>query len=74
VVRRGVEAWVTAYLISVGVAAGNSDHNNAIAPVTNGVAALVPLNVIGLLLTPRLVMSSPDAISPCLPSERPRFD
>src|SRR3954467_9796611 len=32
VVRRGIEARVAANFISVAVAVGNSDHNNAIAP------------------------------------------
>ena len=72
--RRGVEAWVTAYWTSAADAAGKADHSNAIAPVTNGVAALVPLNVNGEPWEPRLVMSSPGAISPRLPSEWPPTD
>jgi hypothetical protein len=46
VVRCATEAWVTANFTSAEVALGNSDHSKAIAPVTKGVAALVPLNFI----------------------------
>ena len=74
VVRRGPEAGVTASLIAVAVAAGNADHNSASVPVTKGVAALVPPNVSEGPFTPRLVISSPGAISPRLPSVLPRFD
>ena len=56
-VRRAVCAWVAANFISVAVAVGNSDHNNAIAPVTKGAAALVPPRVSGLPLAPMLVIS-----------------
>jgi hypothetical protein len=44
--RRGPEACMTANFTSAGVAIGYSDHSKAIAPVTKGVAALVPLNVL----------------------------
>jgi hypothetical protein len=54
VVRRGAAARVIAYLTSAAVASGNSDHVSATAPVTNGVAALVPPIVNGFV-TPRLV-------------------
>src|SRR5438128_5204083 len=73
VVRRGAAACVTADLISAAVAAGNSDHMSATAPVTNGVAALVPPIVNGLV-TPRLVTASPGAPSPPRPIEAPRLD
>jgi hypothetical protein len=74
VVRRVVYVWVTANLTSAAVAVGNSDHNSAIAPVTNGVAALVPPKVSGLPSAPRLVMASPGALRPRLPIELPKFD
>jgi hypothetical protein len=55
-------------------AAGNSDQSNAVVPVTNGAAALVPLKVRGFPLVPRLVIFCPGALSPLLPIESPRFD
>src|SRR5260221_420038 len=65
---------ITANLTSAAVALGNMDCNNAMAPVTKGAAALVPPNVGGLPLTPRLVMPSPGALSPRRPMELPRFE
>ena len=65
-VRRGAAACVTADLTSAAVAAGNSDHMSATAPVTNGVAALVPPIVI-LFITRCLVSASPGVRS----SQRP---
>ena len=47
VVRRDAAACVTADLTSAAVAPGNSDHVSATAPVTKGVAALVPPIVSG---------------------------
>jgi hypothetical protein len=38
---------VIAHLKAPADASGNSDHNSAIAPVTKGVATLVPSNVAG---------------------------
>src|ERR1700704_1682038 len=58
-VRRGAKAWVTASLICAADAAGNSEYSSAIAPVTNGAAALVPPNVRGLPSALRLVIPSP---------------
>ena len=63
-----------ASLICAAVAAGNSDHTNAIAPVTKGTATLVPPNVTDWPSEPRLVMPSPGALNPPLPMELPRFD
>ncbi len=74
VLRSRFADCVTANLIRAAVALGNSDQSNAIAPVTNGAAALVPLNVTGFPSGPRLTMFSPGAASPYLPMELPRFD
>ena len=63
-----------ASLICAAVAAGNSDHNSAIVPVTNGTATLVPPSVSDCPSAPRLVMPSPGARKPRLPMELPRFD
>src|ERR1700674_5614506 len=67
-------ALVTASLMAVAVAAGNSDQSSAMAPVTNGAAALVPPNVSDLPSGPRLVMFSPGASRPRLPIELPRLE
>ena len=50
-----------ASLICAAVAAGNSDHNSAIAPVTKGAATLVPPSVSGCPSALKLVMASPGA-------------
>src|SRR6185312_15950123 len=63
-----------AHLIIVAEANGNSDHSNAMAPVTKGAAALVPPKVSNAPWAPRLVMFSPGALNPCLPMELPRLD
>src|SRR5262245_34294742 len=73
-VRRRASGRVTARRISAGLASGKADHNKAMVPVTKGVAALVPPNVSGVPLTPRLVISSPGALRPRLPIEALRFD
>ena len=73
-VRRGIRAWVAASFISVAVAVGNSDHSNAIAPVTKGAAALVPPKVSVSPSAPRLVILSPGAPNPRRPIELPRFE
>lgn len=44
------------------------------APVTNGVATLVPPNVRGWPAVPRLVMFVPGAENPRRPMELPKFD
>ena len=67
-------AAVTADLTSAGRASGNIDHSSAMAPVTNGAAALVPPDVTARPLVPRLVMCSPGAINPRRPIELPRLD
>jgi hypothetical protein len=72
--RRLFTALVTANRIPDALAAGNCDHNRAIAPVTKGAAALVPENVCGLPFVPRLVMSMPGAIRPRPPIDFPKFD
>src|SRR5215469_5363183 len=72
-VRRDAVAWTTADLTAAAVAVGNSDHVSATAPVTNGVAALVPPIVSGSV-TPRLVTASPGAPSPQRPIEAPRLE
>ena len=75
VVRLGAYACVAANFTASTVAAGNSDHNSAIVPVTKGAAALVPPDVSDLpASTPRLVMPSPGALKPRLPIEFPRLD
>jgi hypothetical protein len=74
VFRRAALFCKTAYLISVGVALGNADHKRAIVPVTKGAAALVPPNVSDWPSEPRLVISSPGALSPRLPAELARFE
>ncbi len=61
-------------LTSAAEVAGSSDHSKAMAPVTNGVAALVPPNECGLPAAPRLVIFSPGAANPRLPTELLRFD
>jgi hypothetical protein len=53
---------------------GNVDQINATAPVTNGVAALVPLRVTGWPSISRLVIRSPGALSPDLPIDLPRLE
>jgi hypothetical protein len=72
--RRVPGAWVTASLICTAVAAGNSDHNSAIVPVTKGAATLVPPSVSGCPSALKLVTASPGAVKPRLPIELPRFD
>jgi hypothetical protein len=64
----------TASLISEAVAAENSDHNSAIAPVTKGAAMLVPRNVSGCRTALKLVTEAPVAHIPRLPIEPPRLD
>ena len=54
-----MEAWVRASLICAAVAAGNTDHSSAVAPVTKGAATLVPPSVSDWPPEPRLVMPSP---------------
>ncbi len=73
-IRLGVLAWVTASFISTAVADGNTDHNSAIAPVTKGAAILVPPRVSGFPSAPRLVIASPGAHRPRLPTELPRLE
>jgi hypothetical protein len=72
--RRDAEPPAIASLIWVALAAGNSDHKSAIAPVTKGVATLVPASVTAPPSVPRLVTPSPGAPKPRLPIEPPRFD
>jgi len=72
-VRRGAAAWIIVDLTAAAVAVGNSDQVSATAPVTNGVAALVPPIVNGSF-TPKLVTDSPGAPSPDRPIEAPRFE
>ena len=60
--------------ICAALAAGNSEHNSAIAPVTKGTATLVPLRVSEWPSVLRLVILSPGALKPRLPIELPRFD
>ena len=72
--RRGEDAWEMASLICAAVAARNSDHNSAIAPVTKGTATLVPPSVSGCPSALKLVMALPGAVKPRLPIELPRFD
>jgi hypothetical protein len=73
VVRR-IADLVTADFTSAVLASGNIDQSNAMTPVTNGAAALVPLEMIGCPLAPRLVMPSPGAMSPRRAIELPTFD
>ena len=73
-VDRRTGARATAIFSSAAVAFGNIDFSNAMAPVTNGAAALVPPNVGDLSLAPRLVMPSPGALSPRRPIEFPKFE
>lgn len=47
VVRRPANACAMAAFTSATVAVGNSDQIRAMAPLTNGVATLVPPSVIG---------------------------
>ncbi len=70
----GQVVCVAASLIWDAVAVGNSDQRRAMAPVTKGAAALVPLNFFGLPSGPRLVMPSPGALNPRRPIERPKLD
>ena len=65
---------VMANFTSAAGAPGNSDQSSAIAPVTKGVATLVPPDVCGLPFVPRLVMFSPGALNPRLPMELPKFE
>ena len=74
VVRLVPEAIVIASFTAAAVAVSKSDSNNAIAPVTNGAAALVPPKVGGLSFTLKLVTPSPGALSPRRPMELPRFE
>lgn len=74
VVRLVPEVVVSASFTDAAVALGKVDTNNAIAPVTNGAAALVPPKAGGWPLTPKLVMPSPGALSPRRPMEFPRFE
>ena len=59
---------------SAAEASGNADQSSAMLPVTNGTAKLVPLNVISWPLGPRLVMRSPGAMRPRLPTEELRLE
>src|SRR5262245_65985094 len=72
--RRGRSAPTTAARISAADAPGNSDHNSAMAPVTNGAATLVPPRVSGGPCAPRLVIATPGALRPRWPIDRPRFE
>jgi hypothetical protein len=74
VFRRDRRQRVTANFTSAALALLNSDQSSAMAPVTKGAAALVPPNERGLPSVPRLVISWPGALRPCLPTELPRFD
>lgn len=65
---------VTANLTSAARALGNSDKMSAIAPVTKGVAALVPPKERGLPSAPRLATSKFGALSPRRPMELPKLD
>jgi hypothetical protein len=65
---------VVAHLIWAADADGNSDHSNAMAPVTNGTATLVPERLTVPPSTARLVIRSPGALKPRAPIELPRFD
>ena len=65
---------VIARFTSAMAARGNADSSSATAPVTNGVAALVPLETSGEPFAPRLVMAAPGAISPRREIESPRFE
>ncbi len=73
-VRRDAAPWMTADLTAAALAAGNSDQISATAPVTNGVAALVPPIVTGSAVVPKLVIASPGAPNPPLPIEAPRLE
>lgn len=74
VVRLIPDAVMSASFTEAAVAFGNIDSNNAIVPVTNGAAALVPPKVGGWPLIATLVMPSPGALSPRRPIEFPRFE
>ena len=74
VVRLVADAVVIALFTEAAVAFWKSDSNNAMAPVTNGAAALVPPNVGRLPLTLKLVIPCPGALSPRRPIELPRFE
>ena len=74
VVRLLPDAVVMASFTAATVAFGNVDSSNAMAPVTNGAAALVPPNVGALPFTLKLVIPSPGALSPRRPIELPRFE
>ena len=65
---------VTASLISEAPAFGNTDQSSAMAPVTKGAAALVPLKACSLPSALRLVMFTPGALRPCRPIDLPKFD
>src|ERR1700736_2752046 len=72
--RRCAWAWATADLSWLALASTNSDHTNAIAPVTKGAATLVPPEGSAFPLALRLVTPSPGALNPRRPMELPRFD
>jgi hypothetical protein len=74
VARLGLLACVAASLIWDAVALGNSDQSKAMAPVTKGAAALVPLKVCSLPSAPRLVMPSPGALNPRRPMDPPKLE
>src|SRR5262245_4445348 len=59
--RRRLEVCSSASLICDALADGNTDHNNAVAPVTNGTATLVPPRMSAGPSAPRLAMRSPGA-------------
>src|SRR4051812_19858756 len=72
--RRSVDACKIASLISAALARGNCDHSSAIAPVTSGAVALVPLAVNQPSGAAKLVILSPGARNPSLPIEAPKLD
>ena len=74
VLRPGAVELVIAILTCAVVAAGKSDQSKAMVPVTNGVAALVPVSMCDEFPAPRLTISSPGAPSPFLPIEAPMLD
>src|SRR5262249_39052845 len=69
-------AWLCriACLIASAGAEGNSDHNSAMVPVTNGVATLVPSTNMACPCEPRLVIPTPGAARTRAPMDEPRFE
>src|SRR5262245_34611396 len=70
---RRATARVTAVLIVAALLLRKMDQISAMAPVTNGVAALVPLEVIVPPSESRLVIASPGAMRPRRPIALPRL-